>query len=125
MKKPKPNLPSRSRITDGQTVGATQGANANSSHQRDSPAASGGLTDKTVDMCQELCKEMTESVLRGINERFDAFEANFQLLVALQAALQTRVADQELATNNLDKRVQDLEAKYSELAKQSTTSQAA
>ena len=76
--------------------------------------------DKTYDMCKELCKEVSESVLPCINERFDAFEAKFQSLAALQAELQARVANQELATSDLDARMIALEAKCIELAGRNT-----
>lgn len=62
-------------------------------------------------MCKELCKEMSESVLRCINERFNAFEAKFQSLAASQAELQTRVANQEQAASDLDACMLPLEAK--------------
>lgn len=59
---------------------------------------------------------MSESVLRCINEHFDAFEAKFQSLATSQAELQARMASQELATGDLDVRITTLEVKYSELA---------
>lgn len=56
--------------------------------------------------------------MRGVNDRFDAFELNFQKLVASQADLQVRVTNQKTAASDFDARLHDLETKVSELSKQ-------
>lgn len=71
-------------------------------------------------MCKELCKEVSESALHCINERFDAFEAKSQSLAALQAELQSRMANQEQAAGDLDARMVVLEAKCTELEGRNT-----
>ncbi|XP_072097787.1 uncharacterized protein [Mobula birostris] len=77
-------------------------------------------SDKTYAMCKEIGQEISESVLRGINGRFDVFETKFQTLVASQADLQAHVANQELTACDLEACVQELEAKYSELMRQNS-----
>ena len=117
---PKPNTSSKAKTTDSQPTGASR-ANAiscNVSHASDSPTKLNAPPDKTYDMCKELCKDVSESVLRCINERFDAFEAKFQSLSAMQADLQARMVDQEGASSNLDIRMSALETKCAELAGQ-------
>ncbi len=112
---PKQNAASKAGVISNQATGAK--ASSIGSCSSASPSRSDMPPDKTYDMCKELCKEMSESVLRCINERFDAFEAKFQSLAASQAELQARVANQEQAADDLDARMQVLEAKCSDLAK--------
>lgn len=115
---PKPNTSSKVKTADSQTAGAK--ASTVAGYSGDSPAKSDMPPDKTYDMCKALCKEMSESILRCINDRFDTFETKFQLLSASQAELQARVAGREQAANDLDTRMQVLEAKCTELARCNT-----
>ncbi|MEQ2163070.1 hypothetical protein GOODEAATRI_026437 [Goodea atripinnis] len=77
----------------------------------------GAPDDKTrmFEMCQEIYKSMSASVLEKLDERFDAFEAKFQSVLAVQADLQNRMAGQELATNAFEEQLGELETKYVEL----------
>lgn len=117
---PKPNISGKAKTTESQATGARPGTTSGCSPTNESPTEPNMPPDKTYDMCKALCKEVSESVLRCINERFDAFEAKFQSLAASQAELQTRVANQEQAASDLDIRVLALEAKYTELAGRNT-----
>lgn len=69
----------------------------------------------TYAMCKEIRKEMLDSILCGINERFDAFENKFEVLFTMQANLQKWLADQEQATSFLDICKGKLETKFKEL----------
>lgn len=109
---PKPSASNKVKNTDDQVSGANTKAS--------SPDTSEKLPDTAYAMCKEICKEMSESILQGVNARFDAFELNFQKLVTSQAELQSRVANQELATNDFEARIQELETRYSELSKQNS-----
>lgn len=111
---PKPAIPSRHKNTDVQTATPRASASASIGTDNDSPDAP---PDKTYTMCKALCKEMSESVLRCINERFDAFETKFHALAGSQAELQARVASQEQAPTELDTCMLTLKGRYSELAK--------
>lgn len=107
---PKPSA-SKVKNADDQVTAATAKANS-------SPDKAEKLPDTAYAMCKEICKEMSESILRGVNTRFDAFELNFQKLVTSQSELQARVANQELAITDFEARITVLETKYSELSKQ-------
>lgn len=107
---PKPST-SKVKNADDQVTAATAKANS-------SPDKADKLPDTAYAMCKEICKEMSESILRGVNARFDAFELNFQKLVTSQSELQARVANQELAITDFEARITVLETKYSELSKQ-------
>ncbi|CAB1443944.1 unnamed protein product [Pleuronectes platessa] len=113
---PKPSIPSRPKTTEGQTAVTRASASANIETDKDSPIQPDAPPDKTYAMF----KEMSESVLRCINERFDAFETKFNALAASQSELQARVASQEQAVTELDARMVTLEARHSELAKCNT-----
>lgn len=106
---PKPNA-SKVKNSDDQVSGANAKASSLDTVEK--------LPDTAYAMCKEICKEMSESILQGVNARFDAFKLNFQKLVTSQAELQARVANQELATNDFEARMQELETRYSELSKQ-------
>ncbi|KAK5620138.1 hypothetical protein CRENBAI_001653 [Crenichthys baileyi] len=79
------------------------GADAHSSHSGGAAGepGEGAPDDKTrmFEMCQEICKSVSASVLEKLDERFDAFEAKFQSVLAVQADMQNRMAGQELAIN--------------------------
>ena len=66
---------------------------ASCSPPSDSPSKLDMPPDKTYDMCKALCKKVSESVLRCMNECFDAFEAKFQSPAASQVELQVCVAN--------------------------------
>lgn len=110
---PKPQVSSKARSTDA------TGASANA---KDGPANPPAIPEKPPDneyaMCKELCQQMSDSILRVINERFNVFHTSLQTLVTTQADFQARIANQELATNDLEARMQGLEATCSELANQ-------
>lgn len=80
---PKPAVPSRQKNTDGQPTAPRTNASANTGTNDDPDAP----LDKSYIMYKALCKEMSESVMRCINERFDAFETKFHALAASQAEL--------------------------------------
>lgn len=115
---PKPSIPSRPKTTEGQTAAtrASASASANIETDKDSPIQPDATPDKTYAMC----KEMSESVLRCINERFDAFQTKFHALAASPVELQACVASQEQAAIELDACMLTLEARHSELAKCNT-----
>lgn len=62
-------------------------------------------------MCKELCKDISESVLRGINDHFDAFESKFQSLLSVQIDLQNHVA------NHVNSNSRELKVKCLKLGK--------
>lgn len=105
------------QIANSQAAGARASTIGSCSPANDSPTRAEGHSDQTYAMCKEICKEVSESVLRCINEWFDAFEAKFNALAASQAELQTHVANQEQAISDLDVRMLKLEAKCTELMK--------
>lgn len=114
---PKPSTSSKTKSTDSQATGTRASTIGSHNHANDSLTKPEGSSDQTYAMCKEICKEMSESILRCINERFDAFEAKFHALAASQAELQTRVTNQEQAMSDLDVRMLKLEAKCTELTK--------
>lgn len=114
---PRPGTSSKVKSADSQATGAKASTIGSCSPVNDSPTKYDGPSDETYAMCKEICKEVSESVLRCINEWFDAFEAKFNALAASQAELQTHVANQGQAINSLDVCVLKLEAKCSELTK--------
>ncbi|ROI15273.1 LINE-1 retrotransposable element ORF1 protein [Anabarilius grahami] len=73
---PKPSASNKVRNTDDQV----SGANAKAS----SPDTSEKLPDTAYAMCKEICKEMSESILQGVNARFDAFELKNWLRTTLR-----------------------------------------
>ncbi|KAL1266063.1 hypothetical protein QQF64_004090 [Cirrhinus molitorella] len=107
---PKPSSSNKVKNADDQATGA--------SAKPSSPDTCGKIPDTAYAMCREVCKEMSDSILQGVNARFDAFELTFQKLVTSQAELQARVANQELACNDFEARIRELETRYSELLKQ-------
>ncbi|XP_059812930.1 uncharacterized protein LOC132385137 [Hypanus sabinus] len=116
LKMPKPNVFNKAMTADCQTTRAsatTSNGRVNNSSMSEIPP------DKIHATCKELGQE---SVLRGINNHFDIFEAKFQTFVASQADLQACVANQELVVSDLEAHV--LEAKYLELMKQNRQLQA-
>lgn len=117
---PKPSVSSKAKSTDSQATGTRASTIYSHGPVSDSPTKLDVPPDKTYDMCKELCKEVSESVLRCINEHFDAFEAKFQSLAASQVELQSRMANQEQSTSNLDARMLVLEAKCTKLEGRNT-----
>lgn len=56
-------------------------ASVDGGHARSSPSQDAD----TYESCKEIGKAMSDNILRGINQRFDAFETKFQTLFEAQA----------------------------------------
>ncbi|MED6292101.1 hypothetical protein CHARACLAT_030273 [Characodon lateralis] len=103
----------KNKTIDGYIGNANAGgADAHSGHSGGAASEPGesALDNKTrmFEMCQEICKSVSVSVLEKVDERFDAFEAKFQSVLAVQADLQYRMGGQELATNAFEGRLEEL-----------------
>lgn len=116
---PKVSASTKNKTIEGYIGGANASGHASDSRSSEPPAKANSTDDKTqtYEICKEMCREMSASILEKLDERFDAFDAKFQSLFAVQTDLQNRMTSQEQATCALEERIDALETKYEALSK--------